>query len=194
MVLAYHLIISGYGFWLPNDPRGSWSDFVYSYELYAAGGPATKTDARRSLAGQPHDPVRRRAVQAALKYPPVRFTGEQAVAVAAGFAKAVEEYAYTIHAAAILPDHAHFVVARHRRTIEQIRDHLKSRATRELNERGLNPMPTVPEKPSPWAHKGWHVFLNDAADIARSIQYVQDNPPKAGLRRQHWPWVIPYGG
>lgn len=28
VVRWYHLIISGYGFWLPNDPRGSWSEFV----------------------------------------------------------------------------------------------------------------------------------------------------------------------
>lgn len=25
MVIGYHVIFSTYGFWLPNDPRGSWS-------------------------------------------------------------------------------------------------------------------------------------------------------------------------
>lgn len=30
MVLAYHVIFGAYGFWLPNDPRGSWSKFVAS--------------------------------------------------------------------------------------------------------------------------------------------------------------------
>jgi hypothetical protein len=39
MVLAYHLIFSMYGFWLPNDPRGSWSEFVASWELFRFGGP-----------------------------------------------------------------------------------------------------------------------------------------------------------
>lgn len=33
MIHGYHLIWGAYGFWLPNDPRGSWSDFVYSWEL-----------------------------------------------------------------------------------------------------------------------------------------------------------------
>src|SRR5256885_9336243 len=33
----------------PNDPRGSWSDFVRSWELFRYG-PATKTTERRSLA------------------------------------------------------------------------------------------------------------------------------------------------
>ena len=33
MVHGYHLILPMYGFWLPNDPRGSWSDYVRSWEL-----------------------------------------------------------------------------------------------------------------------------------------------------------------
>ena len=33
-VLAYHLILTNYGFWLPNDPRGSWSEFVRAWELH----------------------------------------------------------------------------------------------------------------------------------------------------------------
>ena len=189
MVLAYHLIISAYGFWLPNDPRGSWSDFIRSYELFLAGGPATKTDSRSSVAGSAHDVKAREAAKAALKYPPVRYSGLQAQAIGVGCGKAVAEYGYTIHAAAILPDHAHFVVARHGRTIEQIRDHLKSRATRELNDRGLNPMSRYPKNPSPWARKGWHVFLNSADDIERAIRYVRMNPVKAGLPQQRWSWV-----
>src|SRR4051812_39201122 len=32
MIVGYHVIFSAYGFWLPNDPRGSWSDFVGSWE------------------------------------------------------------------------------------------------------------------------------------------------------------------
>ncbi len=28
MIHAYHVIMGAYGFWLPNDPRGSWSAFV----------------------------------------------------------------------------------------------------------------------------------------------------------------------
>jgi len=54
MVLGYHLILSAYGFWLPNEPRGSWSDFVRSWEL-ALYGQATKVDTRRSVANRPYD-------------------------------------------------------------------------------------------------------------------------------------------
>jgi hypothetical protein len=68
MVLGYHLIITAYGFWLPNDPRGSWSDFVGAWELLRFG-PATKTDSRQSVASRPHDRQSRLEAKNALKYP-----------------------------------------------------------------------------------------------------------------------------
>ena len=37
MVHGYHVIVCAYGFWLPNDPRGSWSDFVGKWELVRFG-------------------------------------------------------------------------------------------------------------------------------------------------------------
>jgi hypothetical protein len=77
MILAYHVVFSTYGFWLPNDPRGSWSDFVAAWELFRYG-PATKTDERRSVAAKPHDHRVRMEAKSALKYPPVEFNGEQA--------------------------------------------------------------------------------------------------------------------
>lgn len=52
MIVGYHLIFSAYGFWLPNDPRGSWSEFVGAWDLFQAGGKATKEKVteRRSYA------------------------------------------------------------------------------------------------------------------------------------------------
>src|SRR5688500_8195914 len=86
MIVGYHLIFGAYGFWLPNDPRGSWSDFVGSWELYRYGGPATKTSETRSLANVPHDHAARIAAKRALLRPAVQFTGLQARAVVGGFA------------------------------------------------------------------------------------------------------------
>ena len=58
MVLASHLIITAYGFWLPNEDRGSWSDFVGSWELWKFGD-ATKVNTRISRAHIEHDRRRR---------------------------------------------------------------------------------------------------------------------------------------
>src|SRR5213595_3972453 len=79
-MLASHVVFGAYGFWLPNDPRGSWSDFVGAWELFRFG-PATKVDTRASLANKPHDRDLRQSAKEALKYPPVQFSGVQARAI-----------------------------------------------------------------------------------------------------------------
>ncbi len=119
MVIASHVIFSAYGFWLPNDPRGSWSDFVRSWELLRYGK-ATKTHERRSLARDEHDRPKRLAAKKALRYPPVQLTGVQARAVGGGFAKRIESSGLTVLACSILPDHVHIVVRRHSYHVEQI--------------------------------------------------------------------------
>src|SRR5437588_7708124 len=99
-VIAYHLIITVYGFWLPNDPRGSWSDFVGAWELFRFG-PATKVETRSSLADQPHNDAARRGAREALKYPAVHLTGIQAKAVAEGFAESARKGRVMVLACAI---------------------------------------------------------------------------------------------
>src|SRR3954466_2661850 len=86
-ILAYHVVFGAYGFWLPNDPRGSWSIFVGSWELRRFG-PIIEVTTPRSRAYAAHDRRRRLAAKGALKFPPVRFTGRQALAVAHGFDQA----------------------------------------------------------------------------------------------------------
>jgi hypothetical protein len=119
-VLAYHAVFSAYGFWLPKDPRGSWSDFVGSWDLFHAAGKATKTDETRSLARNPHDRELRLKGKAALSRPPVKFTGLQARSVGVGFANAVAKSGLTIWACSILSEHVHLVVARSHLMIEQV--------------------------------------------------------------------------
>src|SRR3954466_10705002 len=109
MIVGYHVIFSAYGFWLPNDPRGSWTDFVGSWELFRYG-PATKTTETRSVAHADHDRAARRAAKQALKHPAVRFTEDQVRSVARGFAGYVERSGLKIWACAIMPDHVHLVL------------------------------------------------------------------------------------
>ena len=189
MIIADHIIFTAYGFWLPNDPRGSWSEFVRSWDLLLAAGNATTTEQRRSVASRAHDPETRRAGKRALRYAPVRFDGHQAISIAAGFAKAIAESDYSVYACAILPDHAHLVVARHARDPKRIAGHLKARATQALAEDRRHPFQDALEPPSPWARKCWKVFLDTHDDVERAIRYVEKNPEKMGFRRQRWGFV-----
>jgi REP element-mobilizing transposase RayT len=196
LVLASHIIFTAYGFWLPNDPRGSWSDFVRSWELLRFGD-ATKTDERRSLAHREHDRQLRLAGKQALKYPPVRFTGEQALAIARGFARAIEESGYVMYACSVLPQHVHGVVGRHAHPAERIIGHLKGRATQTLRAAALHPFERFADEkgnvPSVWAHRAWKVFLDSERDILRAIEYVEDNPVREGKKKQRWSFVTPFG-
>ena len=192
MVRWYHLIMTTYGFWLPNDPRGSWSEFVGSWELYKFG-PATKTNEKRSLAHEPHDALARRAAKKALLYPPVRFTDAQREAVGEGFRIAVEEGNYRLLALCIGHDHSHAIVARHERTTEQIAKHLKSKATMELTRRGVHPLQQFRKNngsiPTPWSVSCWNVFIDDEDQLRAAVRYVERHPQKEGLPRQTWDFL-----
>ncbi len=196
MIVGYHSVFGTYGFWLPNDPRGSWSDFVGSKDLFEYGH-ATKTDARRSLACERHDRELRSAAKRALQRPVVAFNGLQARAVGRGIANYVKRSGLKVWACAILPDHVHLVTCRGPLEIEQVLIQLKGEATEELVHEGLHPFQDVRDthdrRPKCFARGGWHVFL-DPNDVRRAIAYVEANPVKEGKPRQRWPFVVPYLG
>lgn len=118
---------------------------------------ATKTDARRSVAGKAHDYCLRQRAKRALKYAAVRFSGVQARAVGRGLGDFVEKSGLSVRACSILPEHVHLVVGRFRYKVEQIVNLLKGEATRRLSQEGLHPFVHVPGddgKPrSPWARR-----------------------------------------
>jgi len=187
MVIAYHAIFTTYGFWLPNDPRGSWSVFVGSWEL-ARFGRATKTDARHSVAAVHHDRRLRMAAKGAMRHPSVAFSGRQALAAGRGFARACRESGYVVHACSVLPEHVHMVIARHERDVERIVGHLKTRATQRLKADGL----WFEDARPVWAEACWRVYLNAADDVRQAVTYVEVNPDKEGKPRQRWSFVTPY--
>ena len=197
MVIGYHAIFAAYGFWLPNDGRGSWSSEVWAEHLKPFGG-ATKVTTRRSLAAKPHDVSARRAAKAALRYPAVRFDGVQARAVARGFAEVVGFLDLSVYACAILPDHVHLVVGRHRETVEQIVGFLKRAATREMARERLHPLAWYSrgngQAPSPWVRGGWKRYLDNGDAMVDAINYAMKNPVKMGFKKQSWRFLREYCG
>ena len=192
MVHAYHVIFGAYGFWLPNDPRGSWSDFVGSWELFRFG-PSTKTGTRRSVASKPHDRDLRKKAKEALQRPAVQFTGLQAREIAKGFGQSIERGGVTVWACAILPEHVHMVFGRHSCKAEIIVNLLKGKATTALRAAGQHPFEGLKKDdnrvPTCWAAKCWKVFLNTDEEIVRAIAYVENNPVREGKPRQRWSFV-----
>ena len=198
MIHGYHLILPMYGFWLPNDPRGSWSQCVRRWELVRFGT-STQSVERKSFEQLTDDQVRKRdAAKKKLKFPAVCLSGIQTASVGQGFATKIAISSYTVWACAILPEHTHLVIARHSHKIETIANMLKGAATREIKESNLHPLAGF-EKPDGkippmWAGNQWKVYLDDEAAIDEAINYVELNPEKEGKPRQTWSFVTPFTG
>lgn len=196
MIHAYHVIWGAYGFWLPNDPRGSWSEFVASWEL-ARFGTATKSIERHDVLLARWSSWRAAAITA-LDYPPVTFSGKQARAIGTGFATAARKSGYTIWACSILPDHVHLVIARHTYKVEQICNLLKGAATKQLKSESHHPRAGLEDGngklPPIWAENHWKVYLDSEEAIENAIHYVEENPGKEGKPRQTWSCVRRFAG
>jgi REP element-mobilizing transposase RayT len=189
MIVAYHVSFGAYGFWLPNDPRGSWSTFVGKWELYRAAGKATTTFETRSVAHQPHDRALRLGAKRTLERPPVEFNGPQRLTVGHAIGTYARKSGLDVWACAVMPDHIHLVFASHRLAPKAIVNKLKGAITNELVEKGVHPFQhlKLPNEPPPkcFAQGEWVIFL-DWEDIAWHVEYVENNPVKAGLPRQDW--------
>jgi REP element-mobilizing transposase RayT len=196
MVHGYHVIMGLYGFWLPNDPRGSWSEFVGAWELLRFGQTTRRHD--RTAYITPEERRQREAAKAALKYPPVELTGRQARAVGRGFASFCEKRRLAVWACSILPEHVHLVIARFRYEVEKVANLLKGAATRQLRNEGLDPMQGCHTRRgqtrSSWARGQWNVYLDTEEAICNAIRYVEQNPMKEGKPPQRWSFVTAFGG
>jgi REP element-mobilizing transposase RayT len=185
--LAHHIVYSAYGFWLPNDPRGSWSTFVGSEGLYERFGSATKVSATRSLARRPHNHARCLAGKRALAFTPAVFAGRQAREVALAIKDVASAKGLAVFACAVMPDHVHLVLRTSRSTPAQILAACRSRASRRLHDAGLWPA----DRPI-WGRGRWVVDLHSDSDVLARIHYVQQNPIKAGLPPQRWSFIQPF--
>jgi hypothetical protein len=195
-VIGFHVIGCTYGFWLPNDERGSGSDFVRSDAL-TKFGPANPVNHRRSVARKPYDIEIRKLARSALKYPPVLFNDVQIAAILRGVAKEIEHHrAAPIHAFAQLPNHFHFVCGICRYDIRRFEGRLKNAATKQLLDERLHPLQKFADRngnvPSPWSAKPWVVYLFDEGDVIRSIDYTNDNLKRARSRDQNHSFITPY--
>jgi REP element-mobilizing transposase RayT len=195
-ILSFELIFANYGFWLPNDERGSGSDFVRSAAL-TKFGPANFSH-RRSVAWKPFDHQLRELARASLKYDPVIFNERQILAVARGFENEIKVYGGVVDACAIMPRHSHLVVGPPRYDIRRFAGRLKGAATKQLIAENLHPLAKFSNAggtlPSPWSVKPWVVYPFTYDDVVRCIDYTDDNPLKSGRSRQNWDWITEYAG
>lgn len=124
VVAGYHLIWTAYGCWLPNDPRGSTSKEVRSVQLQDLGelhfGRKRLQPARRVVKAFYEEAKQR------LKTELLNLNDGEMVAAAAAFASVIKAQRYTCYACAIMPDHVHFLIRKHRHQAEERIDLLQN--------------------------------------------------------------------
>jgi REP element-mobilizing transposase RayT len=124
-----------------------------------------------------------------LKFTVIRFETSRVRSIAAAFAAAMTEHSYTCYACAIMPDHVHLVVRKHRHRAEAMIEQLQSASRALLSESRL-----IPQEHPCWTSGGWRGFLDTPVAVRATIRYVENNPPKSGLPPQVWPFVVRYDG
>ncbi|MBY0523102.1 MAG: hypothetical protein K2R98_06870 [Gemmataceae bacterium] len=186
LVIAYHLVWTGYGWWLPNDPRGSGSTEIRCNVLAELG----ELHVGRKRVQPAGAEVRQFYQQAGglLKHPLVNFDHAARAVIASAFDRVIQQHRYTCYACAVMPDHVHIVIRKHRHEAEDMITALREASRAEVDVSRLLPM----GHPVWSCGAGWKVFLDHPSEVRRTIHYVEQNPTKIGLPRQFWPFVKPY--
>jgi len=110
-------------------------------------------------------------------------------AISDAFARVVESDRYTVWGCAILKNHAHLLVRRHR-------DDARTMWARfaESSRDALRRLADASDDHPVWANHPYAVFLYHPDDVRRVEAYIAQNPVKEGLPSQSWPFVKPYDG
>src|SRR5258708_29964275 len=112
MVVGYHLIWTAYGWWLPNDPRGSMSREVVVEQIADLG---EHHYGRKTV--QPL-PAELRAfydrARAVLRHELLKLTDDDIRIVGEAIGAEIQAAGYPCYSCATMPDHVHALIRRHR--------------------------------------------------------------------------------
>jgi REP element-mobilizing transposase RayT len=175
----------GYSHWLPNEIRGSGSSEIRNQLLKDLGeihhGRKRNQPSREELRAfhREADPL--------LEQDVLWFDEPMRHAIAQSFATTAANFEYTIWACAVLRNHAHLVVQRHKH-----RHDVMWRTFAEGARQSLRVIAGVPQRDRVWGERPYSVFLYNPNEVRGRIEYVNENPPKEGLASQAWEFVSPY--
>ena len=182
MIAGYHLVWTTYGYWLPNDPRGSMSREIRNAAITDLGelhyGRKRIQPAGRVLR-EFQKPLKRYCSMQFSLFPRQKWRPSRR-----SFGDVIRKHNYTCYACAVMPDHIHVLIRKHRNIAETMIAHFQEescKAVLVLRERD-------PNHPV-WGGPGWKVYLESCEDMVRTVAYIEKNPRKAGLPSQNWSFV-----
>jgi hypothetical protein len=187
IIIAHHLVHTFYGHWLSNDLRGSGSEEIRKEELKEIG-PILPG---RQYPQPPKWMIKEfyRHANPLLAHEPFWIDSAKRQAIADAFGQVVRRCGYTCWSCAILWNHAHLLVRRHRDDAVTMWDefaHASKEALRAFSDVG-------PYHPV-WVERPYKVFCYDPPGVWGRIEYIEKNPEKEGLEQQTYEFVKLYDG
>jgi REP element-mobilizing transposase RayT len=188
-VIAGHHILTLYGHWAVNDPRGSGSQEIIDPKFESLGDihhgrkPERQQPSRDELRAfhQQHREL--------LNYPVIWIDEPMRREITCAIASVMTQHRYTCYACAICSNHLHLVIRTHKhKALEQwnnfaqaIRQRLRHRFADQISATH----PVISARP-------YSVLLFTPGEVWRRIDYVKSNPLKEGLPAQNWEFITPY--
>ena len=187
IVIAHHLIFTAYGWWLPNDPRGSNSKTIRNDVIADLGEihfGRKRVQPASGVIGEFYCEADKR-----LRHELLIFSERDVAAIATAFEEVTKEQRYTCWACAIMPDHVHVLIRKHKHLAEEMIARFQNLSRLRLRADGLRAI----DHPV-WGGPGWKVFLDHPDEVRRIVGYIEDNPVKIGRLKQEWGFVKSYDG
>jgi REP element-mobilizing transposase RayT len=169
--LGYHIVISGYGLWLPGDERGHWSE-KWDDELGLVEP--------RTL--HPGDPVRLRMAQERQNHPPVRLDAAMQRLAVETIARCCTDSDWSIAAASIEATHTHLLMTYTTRDVDNTVKWLKDQITKAIH-RG------TPHQGPVWCKGRWRTFLYEPDHWDNTQRYIERHNIRRGAAARPYPFL-----
>ncbi|MDY7108854.1 MAG: transposase [Planctomycetota bacterium] len=137
MVIGHHLVRTACGWWLPNDPRGSTSRTIRSDITAELGGLHYGRKCMQPAGGEIRAFYREAAKR--LKHDLLTFDAAERDFLGECSAQVIDEQRYTCYACAIMPDHIHILIRRHKHRAEDMINNFHDHSRLRFRAEGLRP-------------------------------------------------------
>ncbi len=160
--LGYHVVVSGYGLWLPGDERGHWSD-VWDEQLGFV---------------EPHmlhvgDPVRKCMAQERQAHSKVLLDERMLQVTAATIGRCRLESNWRVVAASVESTHTHLLLTYTERDIDNTVKWLKDQTTKAIHRETSHMGPV-------WCKGRWRSYVFDAIVWRNTRQYIERHNERQG--------------
>ncbi len=169
--LGYHIVISGYGLWLPGDERGHWSEnwdselgFIEPHTLHAG------------------DPIRKRMAAERQAHPKVILDLQMLSVVADSIAQCRQQSDWRIAAASIESTHTHLLLSYTEREIDSTIKWLKDQITKAIHDRTSHKGPV-------WCKGRWRSFIYDPIIWRNTRHYIERHNVRRDLAPRPYPFI-----